>query len=540
MSSCLKAEYPAVNASLPPVVDPKAGSVYLTDESRFAGEAEKIFIPKTEDEVLALLREAQASKIAVTFSGARTGITGGAVPQGGWLVSLEKLRAFKGLRRDPKSQENFLLRCQPGLTLDDIKAAVAAKCFPGSEAWGGDAQEALREFQKLPDYVFPPDPTESTAGLGGMVACNASGARTLHYGPTRHYVHAVRHALADGSLLVLERGKHFADADHNFQFVDYQDKIHQVKLPSYQMPKVKNAAGYYSRAGMDLLDLFIGAEGTLGVFTEVEIILVPKPEAVLGAVAFFPDETQACRFVEQSRTQVPQSEGIKLLALEYFDERALNLLRDQKERQGSGSIIPALPPEAVTAVYVELTTTDDLMENAAEFLLELLQETGSDPATAWTAMDDDEAARLKNFRHALPETINQRVGERAAKYPGLTKLGSDFAVPDSDLFNILAVYHRELQAGGFEYVIFGHIGDNHLHINVLPRDLEEYERGKEVYARLARAALACGGTISAEHGVGKLKRVFLEMMYGAGVEEMRAVKRVFDPEGRVNGGNVFC
>lgn len=536
MNHCLKCIYPDAAAELPPSINPAEAPAYLTDESRLIGRAEKIFLPRSEAEILALLRQDQT--MPLTISGGRTGITGGAVPQRGWLIGMENLRAFTGLQRDPDRQGCFCLRCQPGVTLDDIAKALESGNFNGAENWQESDRKALAELRIAPPCFFPPDPTERTASLGGMVACNASGARTLAYGPTRHYITGLRMALPDGSLLAIQRGQHCAAPDGGFQLVTHDGQLRSGRIPDYCMPNVKNAAGYYSMPGMDLIDLLIGAEGTLGIFTEIEMLLIPTPEAMLSAVAFFPCEQSAVGFVQTSRSA--DWGNSRLLALEYFDVRALNLLRDQKQRQGRDSPIPTLPENAGTAVYIEFAGNANALEETAGLLLPMLEAAGSDPGIAWTAMDESDAVRLKTFRHALPEAVNQRIGERAAAYPGLTKLGTDFAVPDAALTTILEFYHKALQAAGFEYVIFGHIGNNHLHINILPRNLEEYRQGKELYLQLARTALDHGGTISAEHGVGKLKINLLQAMFGAkGIEAMRAVKRVFDPNGRINPGNMF-
>ena len=124
--------------------------------------------------------------------------------------------------------------------------------------------------------------------------------------------------------------------------------------------------------------------------------------------------------------------------------------------------------------------------------------------------------------------------------PGLTKLGTDLAVPDESLAPVLSMYHADLGAAGLEHVIFGHIGNNHLHVNILPRDMADYERGKSIYAEWARRAVEMGGSVSAEHGIGKLKTVFLASQYGAqGIAEMAAVRRAFDPDGLLNPGNLF-
>ena len=151
-----------------------------------------------------------------------------------------------------------------------------------------------------------------------------------------------------------------------------------------------------------------------------------------------------------------------------------------------------------------------------------------------------ELERLKMFRHAVPESVNMVIDERRKTEPSLTKLGTDMAVPDAQLGAVLELYRDGLQAAGLDHVIFGHIGNNHLHVNILPRSLEEYHQGKELYLRWAHRIIAMGGTISAEHGVGKFKVALLREMVGEeAIRQMRDLKRLFDPNGVLNRGNLF-
>jgi len=159
---------------------------------------------------------------------------------------------------------------------------------------------------------------------------------------------------------------------------------------------------------------------------------------------------------------------------------------------------------------------------------------------SWAATSGTALQQLKAFRHAAPERVNARIALRQRQYPELTKLGTDLSVPDERLRELLALYRDGLAGAGLEYVIFGHIGNNHLHVNILPRDMDEYERGRTLCREWAQQAVAWGGSVSAEHGIGKLKTGLLETMYGpAGIAGMRALRRVFDPDGRLNTGNLF-
>jgi D-lactate dehydrogenase (cytochrome) len=229
-------------------------------------------------------------------------------------------------------------------------------------------------------------------------------------------------------------------------------------------------------------------------------------------------------------------------AIEFFDSRALNLLRDKKNEYDVLADIPDLPPEFHTGVYVEFHgDSEDVLSDAVTTLSDIMVKCGGDEDATWTAMNEKEMKRLHDFRHAIPETVNLVIDERRKKVPALTKLGTDMAVSDPDLEKVMTLYHSALAATPLQYVMFGHIGNNHVHVNVLPASMEEYELGKEIYLGWAREVIhRMGGTVSAEHGIGKLKVALLQEMYGeTGILQMRAVKRVFDPEFRLNRGNLF-
>jgi D-lactate dehydrogenase (cytochrome) len=284
---------------------------------------------------------------------------------------------------------------------------------------------------------------------------------------------------------------------------------------------------------MDMTDLFIGSEGTLGVFTELELQLLPEPPVRWCVTAFFPDQRTAVDFAVAARA----TGDLRLAAIEFFDERSLNLLRRERETLPAIADLPELPVHFHTAIYVEIHAQD---EDDALAAAELLLACGVNEENIWIAASMHDLEKVKAFRHALPETVNRLIDERRRREPSLTKLGTDMAVPDEHLFKTLERYTNDLNQSGLDYVIFGHIGNNHLHVNLLPYSLSDYQQGRELYHAWAQEVIRLGGTVSAEHGIGKLKAPMLELQFGEKrIHEMRNLKRIFDPEFRLNQGNLF-
>lgn len=511
---------------------------YLRDESRRSGMAASISFPKTEEELKNHLAKAREEKMPVTLQGARTGITGGAVPEGGHILSLSRMNKILGLHYDPE-QDTFLLTVQPGVLLSELQEQVTKTQLTLVRHGLGDS--GTNNGQRTTDngqhttYFFPPDPTEVSASIGGMSACNASGARSFFYGPTRKYVERLRVILADGSILDLRRNEHRASGRRFSLVTDTGSKI-DGNLPAYNMPEVKNAAGYFTQDNMDLLELFIGSEGTLGIFSEIELRLIPAPDVLWGIMTFFPSEEEAIGFVEKVRgSEYPP------VAIEFFGSRALDLLRQQKKTDPAFKEIPDIPTEWHTAIYVEYHgSQEDTVEEAVAEMSEVMTACGGNEEATWAADNERKMGRLKDFRHAVPEAVNLLIDERRKREPQLTKLGTDLAVPDAALGKIMALYHKDLDEAKLKYVMFGHIGNNHIHVNIIPNNRKEYEQGKNLYLEWARTAVAMGGSVSAEHGIGKLKTALLKEMYGEdGIRQMLEVKKLFDPDMMLNVGTLF-
>ena len=506
---------------------------YLRDESRTVGDADTISFPRTADELQQHVEKADRAGIPLTIQGARTGITAGAVPDGGHILNLSHLNAIRGLRRQ-EGQDAYLVCVEPGVLLADLHAAVAEKSF-NTDGWSTESLAALESLRSGGAYFFPPDPTETSASIGGMVACNASGSRSLRYGATREYVNRLRIMLADGDRLDIERGRDRATADCVTLRTGRGREL-TAALPGYKMPAVKNAAGYFSAPNMDLVDLFIGSEGTLGIFTEIELRLIPAPLCTWGITAFLPSADASIEFAMCVRSLDPAP-----AAIEYFDANALQFLRSERQSNPAFKELPDPPAAECEAVYLEYHTDDEAAaEEAVLQISEALVRGGGNEEDTWLATDGRELARLKDFRHAVPEAVNLCIDRRRKEEPALTKLGTDLAVPDDQLAPVMEMYRHDLAEKALEYVVFGHIGNNHVHVNILPRDMTEYDKGRQLYLKWAQRVVDSGGTVSAEHGIGKVKTAMLRMMYGnKGIDEMFALKQCLDPAGRLDPGNLF-
>lgn len=254
------------------------------------------------------------------------------------------------------------------------------------------------------------------------------------------------------------------------------------------------------------------------------------PKIIWGVNCFFRSEEAALDFVDAVREACPA-----LVAAEYFDGHALDILRAYDD---GGCPVP----EGFDCmIYAELHSNDDHDAiTQVKRLGAVMEYSGGDSGETWAARSLPDRERLLELRHKVPESVNALIARRKREIPTLAKVGSDMAVPDGALRECMTMYHRDLAAEGFEFAVWGHIGNNHLHVNVLPRSEEEMRRGKEMFARWARQVVAMGGTVSAEHGTGKIKANLLKILYGEeGVREMAAVKRAFDPECLLGAGNLF-
>jgi D-lactate dehydrogenase (cytochrome) len=240
----------------------------LKDESRLSGFADAAYFPESFDELVQTVRKFRDQKIPYTLSSGRTGISGGAVPQGGALLSLERLDRIIGIEQNDDTGRVHV-RVEPGVRLAELEQFISTYKFVDNKK-----------------YHFPVDPTETTACLGGMVSLNASGSRSFRNGALRNHISALTVILPDGEILIIRRGDYPLE-NGMFEFESVHGKAYSLPWNLSRPTDIKNNAGIFFNEAMDLVDLFIGAEGVLGVIAEAEIMLVEAKPEEASFISFF-------------------------------------------------------------------------------------------------------------------------------------------------------------------------------------------------------------------------------------------------------------
>ncbi len=482
------------------------------------GARVEVVRPGSEPGLREVLRRAHADGIPITAAGALTGLAGAAVPcESGLLIDMT---AFHTLPDRPgyRRAAPFLLLSEadpcsglvaPGVSLATLNAALEAE-----------------------DLWYPPHPGELRATLGGNVAANASGPRTFSFGATRDYVESLRVILPDGDALDLRRGRERVSGGA-FSARTEGGRLLEGRVPGYGLPPVKNAAGLFAAPGMDLVDLFVGSEGILGVFSGIGLRFLPRRAFRLDTLLFASEaEALACaealRALRADRRRYPDPAGDGVVSLEFFDGASLLLAR------AAGVSIPS----AGAALGVE-TFSDDMGTRTKILLVaDRLRCTGLLTEVASEAI-----------RYAVPRRVAEILKER-----GRPKFGTDFAVPVARFAEMYA-FHQEIEAEfgcgqdprrPVRAAKWGHVGDCHLHCNFLCENEADETLARSLYLKLVRKAVSLGGTISAEHGVGKktlvdeegVSRPYLWYLLGDAYREIAEVKKVFDPKGILNRGNM--
>jgi D-lactate dehydrogenase (cytochrome) len=518
-------------AALKVARDPDILRGHLEDAAHVpGGHAEALVAPASEADVLEALRTFPS----LLPIGAQSSLTGGATPAGGVLLSTSRLNQIVSIGVDT-------VRVQAGVSLAALDAALAAH----------------RRY-------YPPAPTFTGAYVGGTVATNAAGAATFKYGATRRWVKALTVVLPTGDVVDVERGTTCAHPDGYFELA-LRAGLLRIPVPRYTMPEVcKLSAGYFAAPGMDLIDLFIGSEGTLGVVTEVTLAVKPDRPAQCLALAAFGSDSAALAFVARLRSvaadtwRTQEPGGLDVSAIEHVDARCLQIAHEDGLDRTAGVAFPA---NATVALLITIELPPNVWAEGAPVGNVKSVEAGVDASlarferllTQYGALDDivmampgdhARAARLLALREAVPAAVNARIG-RAAQLtdPRIQKTAADMIVPFNRFEEFLSYCGAEFSHRGLDVAVWGHVSDANVHPNVLPRSYADVQAGREAILACGAEAIRLGGAPLAEHGVGRseLKQALLRMMYGeAGINDMRAVKHALDPQSTLAPGVLFA
>ncbi len=504
------------------------GSGYLTDESKVTGFADNVVLPNDESELREVVRVYNSKGNQITIGAMRTGVCGGCVPKGGDVLSLERMSGIVGVGRDDRG---YFLRVLPCTTLSEIDDVLRKKDFSELDDITEGAVGALSSEPTR--YFYPVDPTEMNGSVGGNIATNASGPRTYKYGSTREWVRRIRVIMADGSYLDLKRGEFKADG-RRMSFPAGKS-YYSFDLPDYDFnTSVKNAAGPMIHSDMDLMDLFIGSEGIFGVISEADIYIIPW-HPLISNILFFPTDRDALDAVKDLRSD----DVVDPEFIEYMDRRSLDLLRGVMSGDPAMIRVPMIPESAGSALFFDMMLTDDI-GTRYERLGRIASSHGGSLESSWCGHEHDDRRRMHDLRHSIPRSVFEYIASLKGEMPKIHKMGTDMSVPDGSSDEMMTYYSEQLDGAGLDYVIFGHIGDNHPHVEIMLRDMDEFEKANEVYRRFAEKAVSLGGSPSAEHGIGKIKTEYIEMMYGKeGSDGIRGIKSILDPKGIFCRGNII-
>jgi D-lactate dehydrogenase (cytochrome) len=410
--------------------------------------------PETTEEVSRLLAWAYCEEIPITPWGAGTSTEGNPLPvQGGLVLDMTRMNKVLDIR-----PEDLQVDVEPGVFRKELNRQLSGS-----------------------GLFFPVDPG-ADATIGGMIANNASGVKTVKYGATRDYVMRMTIVLPDGEVINTGSRAH------------------------------KSSSGY------DLTRLFIGSEGTLGVVTAATLRLSGVPEAKLAATVVFADLESASEAVAMLI-----GAGLEPAALELLTEDLIELMNREN----------GLGLQVAPSLFCEFhgISRASLLETAA-----LAQEVCEDCGALNFAygIDEQDRTNLWRARHEAWETINRA-------HPGKNTLIVDAAIPISCYPEMVVFAREQVREQGVSGYVFGHAGDGNLHVVMAgdPADEAQWNKLETVNQLVVEKAIALGGTCTGEHGIGIGKRKFMALEHGASYQLMKRIKDVIDPKGLMNPGKIF-
>jgi D-lactate dehydrogenase (cytochrome) len=524
----VKAKPPA-SVAIVPDDDPDVVSRFLADAAHYpGGSAVAVVRPRTIDELSAALVTPRRTLVV----GAQSSLTGGATPSQDVVIATDRLNDVR---------------------VDGGRIRVGA----------GVPLQAMQDTLAKHGRWFPPAPTYLGAFAGGAVATCAAGAATFKYGTVRNWVDAITVVLAGGDVVSMTRGQYAASPDGSSE-IETSTGTRRVHLPPLQMPAVpKCSAGYFIKPSMDLIDLFIGSEGTLGAIADVTFKTAALPAGVCRAFVPIADEPQSIRLVSELRAAAIETwrsgdpNGIDIASIEHMDARSIEVVReDGVDRRLDISLAPGtavallidieLPPQVAAMdlwTVIEAALDREAVVSPLTRFCRVLHRHGAlDDAEITLPGDRRRADAFAELREAVPAGVNRRVAQAKQRDASISKTAADMIVPYERFAGMIATCRRLFAERDLDLAVWGHISDGNVHPNLIPRSADDVQKGREAILALGKEVIAMGGSPLAEHGVGRnpVKQQLLRQLYGAaGVDAMRAIKLGLDPNGSLASGVIF-
>ena len=475
----------------------------LYDESRFSGSCFDVYIPENQEELCEIVQTFIRKKQCFTIQGGKTSITGSSVPIDTPIISIENIN-----KKILYNKANNSIICECGVRLSDLKNFIA---------------------KNINGYFFAPNPTEPTATVSGLISTNARGTNYIKYGSILDNLLSLKVLLPNGKIKTFNKG-------------DFIIKSDEIVLPNgSKLTNLNNTNLYSGILGIcknkDILSLFAGTEGILGIILEAEFKLTKLIENKYGVLFFFRNN-KAIDFADTIKN-MHNLDKINLTGLEFFDTNSLDILRSYKSKTSKLKDIPDIDTDYKNAIYVELE--DDNMDELELNLFSILEQfaifEGQENDT-WAGVGVDEIEKFSLLRHSLPEAINIIIEENKRQFPSLTKIACDFKV-DSNFRELFNMYNSLLK-GKLKYALFGHIGDNHLHLNILPTNKTELDYTNKVIDILSDFVSKNNGVLAFENGIGKLKKSLIKKYINKDyLNNAVKLKEYLDKDYLFNRGNIL-
>ena len=484
--------------------DPDIVKGFHRDYSNMPGNAELLCRPENEKQCAIILKYCQGMKIPVTIAAGRTNLSGSATPKGGMVISIEKMT-----HPDPiVDLQHACISTPVGIYLEDMRNV------------------ALEQSNKT--LYFPVDPTSrKEAMIGGTISCNASGFVPGPAGAMRYWTESLDFLTPNGYKVTCKRGQYISN-DSVF-ILDYPDGPISWNVLTYPRPDIKNASGPYSdeEGAIDLVDFLVGSEGIFGLVTSVTFRLKETPNEYLDLFFTLPTEQDAVQFHGYMQNHL-SGDLSKLTALEYFGFNCQKYMNHKEKLFQS---------ESEVGIYMQIPLYNVNLEDAAESWCNILEKFPCkiNAENILLLNNPNDWQTFFEARHSIPTNALEKT-HRLDTWSIIT----DTIVPPENFQKFLDAAHMLLQHSNIEYLLFGHLGDCHLHFHLIPTK-EQQSEALHVYQDIVKKSAELGGVYSAEHGTGKRKRNdFIECFGDAGVKQLWKSKSAIDPNFLLNRGNVIA